>query len=61
MCSAVTNGGPCKLESYDMIMCHARRLEVALYELKKEIPVLRLFNSPVYCECFESKDGDGDG
>lgn len=61
MCSAAPNNSKCKLEENDAIMCHARRLEAELYELKKEIPILRLFNSPCRCEYFEARGGDGDG
>jgi hypothetical protein len=34
-------------------------MAVALYDLKKEIPILRFFNKPVQCDDFEAKDGDG--
>lgn len=44
-----------------MLICHARRLAEELYELKKEIPILRLFNAPVWCEDFEERVETTDG
>ena len=61
MCNAAPNNSPCKLEDYDAIACLARRTAVALYDLKKEIPILRVFNEPVQCADFVAEDGDGDG
>lgn len=58
MCNAAQNNYPCQWEEFDMLICNVRRLEVAMHELKKEIPILKLSNSPVLCEYFETKDGD---